>query len=102
MSMHLDRGAPTLNTLKQSARKAHLAIIDGEKDNLSLAMAAGDRLREIIDRKLVGHGQRKALFTETCDSVRTAQVYIQLAEGRALIEAEAVRSALRLCVSARR
>jgi hypothetical protein len=89
MSMDSDPSAPTLNALKQEARKAHHAATFAEKSALRFAMEAGDHLLEILNRKLVGHGQKKTLFEEVCDSVRTAQVYIQLAEGRALIEAEA-------------
>jgi hypothetical protein len=91
MPMDLDPSALTLNTLKEAARAEHLAIVNADLDSLGRAMTAGEVLLQIISRKLIGHGQKKALFEETCGSPRVAQMYIQLAKGRALIEANAKR-----------
>src|SRR5689334_5371519 len=94
IQMHLDPTTPVLNSLMEAAHTEHLAIISAGKDSVARAMNAGDRLLEIIERKLIHRGQRRTLFKQVCGSTRTGEIYVQLAKARALIEGNAQSSAL--------
>src|SRR2546430_8799116 len=84
----------SLADLEHVAVAAHIQIerLEGDmsqldRERLPLAMKAGDALIEIVERKLVKHGQRSALYIKTCGSVRMGQIYITLAANRELVEA---------------
>jgi hypothetical protein len=90
----------SLDELEYVAVAAHgrITCLEGDmarldRERLPLAMKAGDALIEIVSRKLIKHGQRTALYARTCGSIRTGQIYVLLAEHRALIESNAQRSA---------
>jgi hypothetical protein len=82
-----------LNTLEQTVVTAHTSVTRLEGSALAHAMDAGDALIEILHRKLVRHGRRGGLYVRTCGSKRTAQVYVLLAQNRALLESNAQSSA---------
>src|ERR1700730_4662457 len=82
-----------LTVLEAKARNAHLDVEIAHDNALDHALKAGDFLLDIIRRRLVSHGQKQALYAKTCDSKRTAEVYIRLASHRALlVEARQMRS----------
>jgi hypothetical protein len=98
---------PGLDDLERTAIVAHarIARLESEitrfdRERLPLAMAAGDALIEIVERRLVRHGQRSALYIRTCGSVRIAQIYVTLAENRELVEAAKAKRVSHLGINA--
>jgi hypothetical protein len=75
-----------LIALEVKARNAHIDVEVAHGKALARALDAGDALREIVRRGLVAHGQRTTLYARTGISTRVGQIYIRLAEHRALIE----------------
>jgi hypothetical protein len=70
----------------------HEAVGTATRSIIKHAMAAGDLLIEA--EKQVKHGERERWYRESCGiSPRRAQVYMQLARGRAIIEANPQRAA---------
>jgi hypothetical protein len=70
----------------------HQGVIAAVKLTAEHAMAAGDFLIEA--KRHVAHGQWGEWLCQHCEiSVRTAQLYMQLAQNRAVIEAKAQRVA---------
>jgi hypothetical protein len=98
---------PGLDDLEHTASVAHAriacletGIAQFDRERLPLAMAAGDALIEIVERRLVRHGQRSALYIRTCGSVRVAQIYVNLAENRELVEAAKAKCVSHLGINA--
>jgi hypothetical protein len=81
-----------LTDLARRIQAEHEAVIAAVKSNAEHAMADGDLL--IQAKAKVNHGGWQLWLKEHCAfSERTAQVYMQLAENRAVIEAKAQRVA---------
>jgi hypothetical protein len=77
----------TLDTLSESIKAEHSAVVDGSKDILRRAMKAGDLLNRAKDQ--VPHGKWGSWLKDRCQvAERTAQLYMQLASGRRKIEEE--------------
>jgi hypothetical protein len=91
-----------LKALKGKANDAHLAVEIAHDNALDYALKAGDVLLEIFRRDLVQHGQRKALYAETCGSKSTGEVYVRLASHRDLLveSRQTPSSAVRLSIRA--
>jgi hypothetical protein len=75
-----------LDELTNRVCTLHKAVQDAGLTALGHALDAGDALLEILDRKLVRHGQKSELFRRTCSSARTGREYVMLARHRTLIE----------------
>ncbi len=77
----------SLEAMERAACAAHASVVKSVSGMLEHGMRAGDILSDILRRKLVAHGDKKALFERTCGSQRVGQLYVQLAENRPLIDA---------------
>jgi hypothetical protein len=88
--MHINTTDPIrsngLDALEQAITTAHADVERLGGETLALAIQAGSALIEILDRKLIRHGQKTAFYIRTCGSKQTASVYITLAEHRGRIE----------------
>jgi hypothetical protein len=89
-----------LVALEQTVCAAHAEASKAEAAKLSFALKAGEALLEILERKLIRHGQKTKFFHHTCGSKRTALIYIQLAKNRVLIEKAKVQSSALLSIEA--
>ncbi len=75
-----------LIALEAKATIAHNDVERAQNDALDHALKAGAILLEIVNRGLVKRGQREALYARTCNTTRTGQTYVRLAEHRDLLE----------------
>jgi hypothetical protein len=76
----------TLNDKERAVSAAHASVVGCESKMLDCALRAGEILLDILQSKLVAHGDRKNLLKRTCGHERVGQRYIQLAKNRSLIE----------------
>jgi hypothetical protein len=80
------------NALIETIRSAHQTVCEAGRTALQAAIAAGAALLRL--KKLVNHGEWSHYLRRHCElGERTAQVYIQLALHRELIEANPQRAA---------
>jgi hypothetical protein len=77
----------SLEALERAACAAHASVVNCVGGMLEHGMRAGDILIDIMQRGLVHHGDKKALFERTCGSQRVGQLYVQLAANRHIIDA---------------
>lgn len=90
-----EQGLTALERLEKIIIASHVNVREAEGSALEPAMRGGDALIQVKNRKLIRHNKWEDYCRETCGSERTAQVYMQLARHRSMLEeAKAQSSAL--------